>query len=160
MNVYVLDTSSIIGGFVPALSGAELVTVREVLDEAKALGTKLEFETALMAGKIKILEASKESLEKVRKIVAKTGDRVSDTDIGLLALALDLKPRGAALVTDDYAIQNLALSLDIPFRQAMMPGIKKRFEWVAVCPACKKVYPAGVQECQSCGTKLRRRPKV
>ncbi len=159
MKLFVLDTSAIVGGFALGLSGAELVTTNEVLEESKATVTKMGIETAIMGGKVRVEKPSHESIQNVKIIAGKTGDRVSGTDVKLLALALDLKPSGAVLLTDDYAMQNLALALDIPYRQVVMPGIKKRFEWRAVCPACKRTYPASTKECSFCGSILKNKPR-
>ena len=160
-GVYVLDTSAVIAGFVPGIVDVRQVTVQNVLDEAKDLCSKLELETAVGAGKISVVEPSKEALMEVRKKIGQTGDRVSNTDVKLLALSLDMLRAGdmPELVTDDYAIQNLASIFNIPFRRVVMPGITEVFTWQMVCPACKRKYPANVSNCDFCGSALVRRPK-
>ncbi|KUO41673.1 MAG: hypothetical protein AVW06_00680 [Hadesarchaea archaeon DG-33-1] len=160
-KVYVLDASAVIAGFVPGLADVEQVTVQEVLEEARDLCARLEFETAVTAGKVSVTEPSKESLLKVRKKVGETGDRVSKVDIKLLALALDLHLAGKEpeLVTDDYAIQNLASLFGISYGRVAMPGIKEVFAWKAVCPACGRTYPADASRCEVCGSRLVRKPK-
>ena len=155
----VLDTSAVIAGFVPGLAKAEQITIPEVLEEARDLCSKLELETAVLAGKVKVAEPSKDSLVTIRTKVKQTGDIVSQTDIRLLALALDLKDEGAELVTDDYAIQNLASLFDIPYRRVAMPGIKEVLRWEAVCSACGRRYPPSVTMCLACGSKLSRKPR-
>lgn len=155
----VLDTSAVIAGFVPGLADAEQVTVHEVLEEARDLCSKLELETAVLAGKVKVAEPSKNSLAEVRSKVKYTGDVVSGTDIKLLALALDFKSEKAELVTDDYAVQNLASMLDVTYRRVAMPGIKEVLRWEAVCPACGRRYPLSAVKCLTCGSKLERRPR-
>ncbi len=155
----VLDTSAVIAGLAPGLVDAEQVTVPEVLEEARDLCSKLELETAVLAGKVKVAEPSKDSLAEVRRKVKHTGDVVSETDIKLLALALDLKDKKAELVTDDYAIQNLASLFGIPYSRVAMPGIKEVLRWEAVCPACGRRYPPSTTNCLTCGSKLGRRPR-
>lgn len=158
-KVLVLDTSAVIAGVAPGLVDAEQVTVREVLDEARDLCSKLELETAVDTGKISVLEPSREALVEVRKKVGQTGDRVSETDIKLLAVSLDLRRRGdePELMTDDYAIQNLARVFGFPFRRVAMPGIKEVFTWRMVCPACSRTYPPTFTKCDVCGSTLVRR---
>jgi UPF0271 protein len=160
-EVYVLDTSAVIAGFVPGITEVRQVTVQEVLNEAKDLCSKLELVTAVDAGKISVLEPSKKALEEVRKKVGQTGDRVSNTDVKLLALSLDMLRAGDApeLVTDDYAVQNLASIFNITFRRVVMPGIAKIFTWQMICPACGRIYPAAATKCEVCGSELVRRPK-
>jgi UPF0271 protein len=160
-KIYVLDTSAVIAGFVPGLAEVEQVTVQEVLEEARDLSSKLELETAVTTGKVSVAEPSSEALTEVRRKVGQTGDRVSKTDVKLLALALDLQHAGREpeLVTDDYAIQNLASLLKIAYRRVAMPGIKEVLAWEMVCPACDRVYPADALQCEICGSTLTRRPK-
>ena len=158
-KVLVLDTSAVIAGFVPGLAEAEQVTVQEVLEEARDLCSKLELETAVLAGRVKVVEPSESSLAEVRTKVKHTGDLVSKTDVKLLALALDLESKKAELVTDDYAIQNLASLFDIPYKRIAMPGIKEVLRWEMFCPACGRRYPFSVARCQTCGSGLMRRPR-
>jgi len=160
-GVYVLDTSAVIAGFVPGIIDVRQVTVREVLDEAKDLCSKLELETAVDAGKILVMEPSKEALVEVKKKTRQTGDRVSNTDVKLLALSLDILRAGdkPEMVTDDYAIQNLASIFNIPYRRVVMPGITEIFTWQMICPACGRKYAAAFTKCEVCGSELIRRPK-
>ncbi len=155
----VLDASAVMAGFVPGLADAEQITVHEVLEEARDMCSRLELETAVLSGKVKVVEPSKDSLAKVRAKAKHTGDTVSQTDIKLLALALDHKGEGAELVTDDYAIQNLASMFGITYRRVAMPGITKVLRWEAVCPACGRKYPQSTNECSVCGSKLVRRSR-
>lgn len=158
-KLLVLDTSALISGFVPSLSDAEQVTVQEVIDEAKSLSTKLRLETAVMSGKLKVMKPSKKAVDDVAERIKVTSDSVSKTDARLLALAVDLKEEGAEIITDDYAIQNLASLLGVPHRPILTAGIKKVFKWEMACPACGRRYPVTVAKCQVCGSDLRRRPK-
>lgn len=158
-KVLVLDTSAVIAGFVPGLADADQVTVQEVLEEARDLCSKLELETAVLAGRVKVIEPSKNSLTEVRIKVKHTGDVVSQTDVKLLALALDLESAKTELVTDDYAIQNLARLFGIPYKRVAMPGIKEVLRWETVCPACGRRYPPSVARCQTCGSGLIRKPR-
>jgi UPF0271 protein len=160
-KIYVLDTSAVIAGFVPGLTDAEQVTVKEVLEEARDLCSRLEFETAVSTGMVSVVEPSKESLLKVREKVGQTGDSVSEVDIKVLATALDLQLSGKLpkILTDDYGIQNLASLFGISYSKVGMPGITEVFSWEMVCPACGRKYPPNASRCEACGTHLRRKPK-
>ncbi len=158
-KTFVLDTSAIIAGFVPGLAETDQITVPEVLEEARDLCSKLELETAVISGKVRVMEPSQKSLATVRAKSRHTGDVVSQTDIKLLALALDCRDEGAELVTDDYGIQNLASLLGIPYRRVVMPGIKEVLRWESVCPGCGRRYPPSVAECPICGSMLERRAR-
>jgi UPF0271 protein len=88
---------------------------------------------------------------------------LSDTDIQLLALAIELKASGYTpqIITDDYSIQNVATQLGIDFLAQTTFGIKRLLEWIRYCPACHKEYPVNskFKECQVCGTELKRKPR-
>ncbi len=158
-RILVLDTSAVIAGFVPGVTDVEQITVPEVLEEAHDLYSKLELETAVLSGKLKVVEPSQDSLAKVRAKVKHTGDVVSQTDIKLLALALDSKGDGGELVTDDYAIQNLASLFDVPYHRIATPGIKEVLRWEFVCSACGRKYPPSATNCIICGSELVRKPR-
>lgn len=160
-KVYVLDTSAVIAGFVPGLAKAEQMTVQEVIEEANDLCSKLELETAVAAGKVKVVNPSREALDEIGKKVAQTGDVVSAVDAKLLALALDLKRAGEEpeLVTDDYAIQNLASLFGLLYQRIAMHGIKEVLRWEMVCPACNHRYAPPASRCEVCGSRLVRRPR-
>lgn len=157
-TVILVDTSAIIGWHLQAPPETELLTVKEVLEEAKATLTKLKTEAALAGERIRVDEPSKASVKNVVEASAKTGDILSAADIKLLALALDHKDHGV-LMTDDYAIQNVASSLGIRYRGVAMPGIKLRFRWRNYCPICRKWYPTTEDECEICGSRLLRKPR-
>ncbi|KUO41099.1 MAG: hypothetical protein APZ16_05845 [Candidatus Hadarchaeum yellowstonense] len=157
-SILVLDTSAVIAGLAPGLVDAEQVTVPEVLEEARDICSKLKLETAVLAGKVRVKEPSRKSLEMVRDKVEHSGDTVSETDVKLLALALDLKER-AEIVTDDYAIQNLATMLKLPYRRVAMPGIKEVLRWEAICPACGSKFPPTATSCLICGSPLKRQAR-
>lgn len=160
-KIFVLDTSAVIAGFLPGLAEVEQITVEEVLEEAKTLSPKLGLEAAMASGKLKVVKPSHTSILEVESQVMVTGDNVSDVDIKILALALDVKRAGdePELVTDDYAIQNLASFFGIKYRRVAMPGITKKLYWEKVCPACGLVHPASSSKCKICGSALVRRPK-
>ncbi len=160
-KVYILDTSALIGGFTPNLRKHTQYIVPEVLEEARSLPVKLKIETAISSGQIKVRKPSPESMEKVKKEIDKTRDRLSETDTQILALAQELKNSGKTpeIVTDDYAIQNIAEILNISFSQVAQPGIENVYEWKKECPGCGKTYEEDLEKCKTCGSKLKRKPK-
>ncbi len=156
-KVYVLDTSAIIGGF-SGSEGAEQVTVPSVCEELREGLSRWRLEAGLLTKRIKVMESPAGEVEEVRRFLRKTGDRLSQTDAEVLALALHLKrkKREVEIVTDDYGIQNLASVLGIPHRGLLMPGIRKVLRWSKVCPACGREYQVEALHCPSCGSELKR----
>src|SRR5208283_1895094 len=165
-RVIVLDTSAFLAGFDPFSLSEEQVTVPKVEEEIRKNSIILvRFKTALENGKLKVKAPSEESLNKVKASATKVGDSflLSETDIQLLALALELKATGYTpqIVTDDYSIQNVATQLGMEFLALATFGIKRLLEWIRYCPACHREYPANCssKECLVCGTELKRKPR-
>ncbi len=165
-QVVVLDTSAFLAGFDPFSLGAELVTVPKVEAEIQRKSiVKTRFSMAVESGRLKVRAPSQEAICTVEKSANKVGDsfKLSETDMELLALAIDLKGQGYTpqIVTDDYSIQNVATQVGVEFCPLATFGIKRLLEWVRYCPACHREYPAEskFKECQICGTELRRKPR-
>ena len=86
----------------------------------------------------------------------KSGDipNLSDEDISTIALSLQLN---AELVTDDFAVSNVAKNLGIKVIPVMTNGIKKVVTWKYYCPGCKTNF-SKITECPRCGNRLKRKP--
>ena len=127
--------------------------------------SRVRFNIAVESGKVKIKTPQEEYSNKIRVSASKIGDSylLSETDIQLLALALELKMQGEQpeIVTDDYSIQNVAKQNSIKFYALATFGIRRILEWIRYCPACHREYPinSSFNTCQVCGTELKRKPK-
>ncbi len=164
--VIVLDTSAFLAGFDPFSQGTEQVTVPKVEEEIlRNSMVKMRFESAVESGKVKVNTPTQEFSNAAKAAASKVGDsfKLSETDMQLLALALQLKSEGYTpqIVTDDYSIQNVATQMGIGFLALATLGIKRLLEWIRYCPACYREYPANTKskECQVCGTELKRKPR-
>lgn len=164
-KVVVLDTSAFVAGFDPFSISEEQYTVPMVKEEfagSPMAWTRLK--TAIENGKVKIQTPQKEFLERVKSSANAVGNAffLSETDLQVLALALQLKMRGAAplIATDDYSIQNVAKHLGIEFASLATFGIRHPIKWVRYCPACHRKYPTDYkfERCAICGTELKRKP--
>jgi len=165
-RVVVLDTSAFLAGFDPFTLGDEQFTVPKVEEEIQRNSMiKVRFNTAIESGKVKVKAPSEEFSTAAKSSACKVGDsyKLSEADMQLLALALELKAQGFTpqIVTDDYSIQNVAAQLGIEFLALVTFGIKRLLEWIRYCPACYRQYPAECKfkECQVCGTELKRKTK-
>lgn len=165
-RVIVLDTSAFVAGFDPFSLGEEQVTVPKVEEEIKRNSmVKTRFEMAVESGRLKVKTPSDEFSKRVKAPASKVGDvfKLSEADMQLLALALELKESGYTpqIVTDDYSIQNVATEMGVEFLALATFGIKRLLEWIRYCPACHREYPADCtfKECQVCGTELKRKPR-
>jgi UPF0271 protein len=164
VKVLVLDTSALIMGLDPLGLEFEMYSVPEVTEELKdQAGPSYRVAISTSSGKLKIQSPTPKSLKQVGDKAKVLGDRVvlSNADRSILALALDLAKEGRKpiVVSDDYAVQNVAEGIDIAYQALATFGIRQRFEWTYYCPACFRRYPGGELEvCQVCGTKLKRKP--
>jgi UPF0271 protein len=61
-----------------------------------------------------------------------------------------LREKGAILVTDDYAIQNVASLLKIQVDNILQPTIGKTYRWTRVCRGCGRKVEA--ETCPVCGS--------
>lgn len=127
---------------------------------------KLRFLTAVDSGRVRIQMPSQKFLAKAKASATALGDSffLSETDIQVIALALEIKARGEEpqIVTDDYSIQNVAKQQGLGFVPLGTLGIKRLLTWIRYCPACHRTYPANFKatECSVCGTELKRKPHI
>ncbi|MDQ1279957.1 MAG: endoribonuclease Nob1 [Thermoproteota archaeon] len=163
-KVIVLDTSAFLMGYNPLSIEEEQFAVNAVASELSfedAASTR--FRMAVDVGKVKLRDPSTKSVKKVEEVSKRLGDSLSlsEVDRGVLALALELKESGFTpfIVSDDYAVQNVADQLGIGYSSLSNFGIRYRFQWILVCPACHRRYPPtfSQKECSICGTILKRR---
>jgi UPF0271 protein len=164
VKVLVLDTSALIMGLDPLGLEFETYSVPEVTDELKdQAGLSYRVTISTSSGKLKIRSPTLQSLKQILEKAKALGDRVvlSKADTRVLALALDLfrEGRNPVVVSDDYAVQNVAEAFDIAYQSLATLGIRQKFEWTYYCPACFRRYPeAELEICKVCGTKLKRKP--
>lgn len=161
----VLDTSAFIAGFEPHSISDTQYSVPAVKEELVANSLPwTRFNTAVESGKLKAKAPQIRYLDRVKTSSKIVGDLrfLSEADTQVLALALELKDLGfkPLIITDDYSIQNVANQLKIKFAPLLTLGIRYRFSWTLYCPACHHKYPADYfpEDCQICGTKLKRKP--
>ncbi len=149
MKVYVIDSSVV---FLKKARYDRMITIPEVVDEVKDENSRLY----LSLIDVSVEEASDKNINRVIRTARKTGDiyKLSDTDIKLIAKALDEVERGndAVIVTDDYSIQNVARLLGLKIENVIQPTISKVFKWVKVCRGCGRRVEGDV--CPVCGSEV------
>jgi UPF0271 protein len=154
MPVYIADSSVFILGM-PLSTRLQnrIITTPEVISELVDIKSKMAFEEALESG-VEVEPPLPHLITEVRSHASRTGDieRLSDTDIGTLAKALE---HGGILCTDDYAIQNVAESLGIETEPILQDGIKETFEWGRRCKGCGRRFEGDVRICPICGSETK-----
>jgi len=157
-TAYILDSTAFYAG-IPYQGNGRYYTTYMVLEEVKHHNVG----SSLIHTRVQVTEPSQESVDLVKTTAAKTGDirALSATDVSLLALALDMSKleNGAQLVTDDFAVRNVAEVLSIRLSETSMKGGEwKNITWKLFCSGCGKSYTnPKLIECPVCGTKLVRK---
>ncbi len=148
----ILDTSFF---FYDLTVDGDLYTTWSVIDELRDLRSKSRFDVLCARG-LTLAVPSVENIEKVKAASRKSGDAgiVSGTDCDILALALDLE---AVLLTDDFAIQNVASILGVQ-TTPIIQRKAKRIYWKYRCSGCGRYFDHD-GECLICGSVIKRKLK-
>lgn len=155
---YVLDSTAFYAG-IPYQGSGRYFTTYLVLEEVKHHNVGSSF----LHSRVHVTEPSLDSVNRVKTTAMKTGDigALSQTDMSLLALALDLSQNegGVNLVSDDFAVRNVANVLSIPLAQTSVKGgAWKNIAWKIYCRGCGKEYAnPKLTVCPVCGTQLARK---
>lgn len=154
---FALDATAFYQGF-HLHSNNTCITTGLVFEEISHIQEKFSVLESLISNKrIVILEPDEKTIEMINSIITQIGEtRLSKADISIIALA---KESNATLVTDDFAICNLAKTLAIELLNLGTKGIKDTRKWIKFCKSCGKGYPPTQKVCSLCGNKLRIRFK-
>ncbi len=151
----VYDASAFYAG-VPFASPELGLTTTLVFEEIRHIKKNHgALEILLDTNRLQVQDPDPASVEFVSNEAKKTGDvqKLSKADISAVALAHQLK---ATLVTDDFAISNLAKNLRLQVQPIMTKGIRDVGKWLHYCSGCRKEF-SGLEFCPNCGNKLNRK---
>ncbi|MEF8784615.1 MAG: NOB1 family endonuclease [Haloarculaceae archaeon] len=149
MNI--LDSSAFINEYHTDERIATIPLVREELEDESA------YRFDAMEGSGMYLHIpDEETVERIERAARETGDfeELSRTDIRLIAAAFELDGR---LVTDDYAMQNVAEKLEVPVEVINQDGITEQREWTFQCQGCGREFDENHDRCPICGSELSRK---
>ena len=108
----VLDSAAIINA-----QFANGITVPEVIAELKDFASRELAHAKISEGKLIVKSPSPESVTKAKE---QASPRLSETDIQVLALGLELNEE---IITDDYSLQASAKRLGLRYRPVIFKGI-------------------------------------
>ena len=151
----ILDASAFYAG-IPFSTTDEFFTTSLIFDEIKHIKKNHDAIGILMEAKrLKISDPDTEFIDKIKVASKKTGDfnQLSKQDISVIALCLQMN---GEIITDDFAISNVAKNLNLKVSPLMTSGINDVGNWIHYCPGCKKNFESG-SECPLCGTQLKRK---
>ncbi|WP_436934630.1 NOB1 family endonuclease [Halovenus marina] len=149
--MYVLDSSAFIHEYHTDEQIASIPLVREELEDESAY----RFD-ALEGSGMHLHIPDAETVERIERAARETGDfgELSRTDIRLIAAAFELDSR---LVTDDYAMQNVAEKLNVDVEIIARDGIDEQREWTFQCQGCGREFDEQHDRCPICGSSLSRK---
>jgi len=149
--MHVLDSSAFIDEYTTDDRIATIPMVREELEDEA--GYRFD---ALEGSGMRIHIPDPETVERIERAARETGDAgtLSRTDVRLLATAFELD---ATLVTDDYAMQNVAERLEVAVDVIAKEGIDERRDWTFQCQGCGRIFEENHDRCEICGSGLERK---
>ena len=149
--MYVLDSSAFINEFHTEETIASVPLVREELEDESAY----RFD-ALEGSGMHLHIPDAETVERIERAARETGDfnELSRTDVRLIAAAFELD---GSLVTDDYAMQNVAEKLGLDVQVIAREGIEEERDWKFQCAGCGREFDDDRERCPICGSDLSRK---
>jgi endoribonuclease Nob1 len=154
----VLDAGAFYAG-IPFLSSSDkYFTTEAVFNEIRHIKSSHgALEVLFDSGNLQLAEPDKEDVRQVIVTAKRTGDSsLSKADISIIALAFGLK---TTLVTNDYAVANVATMMKITVKSTSGKGIRETRKWIKYCNACGWTFDQDARECSLCGNTLRRKYK-
>ena len=144
----ILDTCAFFSQMHPT---GKLATVANIDEEIINRQSK-QYYISLKSKGLKIVEPNEKSLELVSKKATETGDYdvLSSMDLKILALGYELK---GTIVSDDFAIQNVSLYMQVEIIGCNGNKIKEIRKWKYKCSACNKITVKKEITCSVCGSK-------
>lgn len=155
MAFRIYDASAFYAG-IPFASTEQGYTTSLVFDEIKHIKESHgALDVLLDTDRLKVQDPDLQSVLFVTESAKKTGDfqKLSKADVSAVALCYQLKGQ---IITDDFAVSNLAKNLHLEVHPVMTKGIRTVGKWSYYCPACKKEFSA-FSSCPICGNKLNRK---
>ena len=149
--MYILDSSAFINEYHTDETIASIPLVREELEDESAY----RFD-ALEGSGMHMHIPDGETVERIERAARETGDyeELSRTDIRLIAASFELD---GTLVTDDYAMQNVAEKLEVNVEVIARDGIEEQRSWLFQCQGCGREFDEKHDRCPICGSELSRK---
>lgn len=149
--MYVLDSSAFIHEYHTIEQTASIPLVREELEDESAYRYD-----AMEGSGMHIHIPTDETIDTVRRAADELGDldELSRTDIRLVATTFELD---GTLVTDDYAMQNVAEKLNVTVEVIAREGISEQRHWIFQCQGCGREFDEQRDRCEICGSPVSRK---
>ncbi|AAT43105.1 type II toxin-antitoxin system VapC family toxin [Picrophilus oshimae] len=148
--MFVIDTSAILSRRI-SIADDNYIFTPGVISEIKKGKLKIILDSVPLNIKMPGID----SINAVIKAANETGDLhvLSNVDIEVIAMAYEIH---GIIISDDYAIQNVARHMHIKYEGADLKTIDKKLKWRYRCTGCRRVYNDYIETCPVCGHKTKR----
>ena len=164
-EVYVLDTAAFIAGIPLSIVSSISYTTSSVVEEVKDSNSRSRLEYVLSTSRVIVKDPEDKFvrmiIERSKNIDKDLPRFLSDTDISILALALELKRLGYTpiIFTDDFLIHKVASHIriaSIGVRRSKPTNVSKVKGKVFECVACgyRSYTRLKNNKCPVCGSRL------
>lgn len=161
MKKYIADSAVFIMGNC-SIAAADMITIPHIEDEMKSEDALLRYDLSKAEGlRVEAVSDSFVTLIQEQAIQTRDIEKLSKTDIFILAKALEYQQKmgdDAVLITDDFAVQNIAARLKIVVMPVAQRTIQNQIIWQKQCIGCFRHFKDG-EECPVCGSPLRKKMK-
>lgn len=156
MVYYIADSAVFIMG--KDIDPGTIITVSSVVEELRSSEASLRFELALEGG-ARVEMPDPVMRQRVLEVAGDTRDveELSTTDIDILSKALEYG-NDAVLLSDDYAVQNVAEVLGVRVMPVVQKKIRDVLQWEKECTGCRRRFATG-DVCEVCGCTLKKKRK-
>ncbi len=176
-KILIFDTNIFLAGIEFNLIDGIIYTTPKVIEEIKVKRYRDKnrnilnrIEAAIESKKLILKQPTDmKYIQEIEKESKYSGDYIalSDVDKELIALALEIKEtltKDVVIYTNDYSMENICSILNLAYSPLNKKGIKSKIIWQIYCPFCLEgegLYKAKDlnKVCETCGSKLKRRPK-
>ncbi|MFX0206679.1 MAG: NOB1 family endonuclease, partial [Candidatus Hodarchaeota archaeon] len=158
---FILDASAIINArqLERYLNIGRLFITESVLSELQDRMSSFHFDILKESGYLSVVVPSLDSIKKIEEIVRNAGSlkRLSNTDIDVLGLILDLEEENPIIISDDHEIQNIAALLGFSYEPSPNgKKIKSTIIWKFICLSCNHSFSNETDFCPDCGGSIKR----
>ncbi|MHA1243828.1 MAG: hypothetical protein ACTSXA_03230 [Candidatus Heimdallarchaeota archaeon] len=162
VNNFVLDASAIYNGVLSQnLPGRKYLPQCTLYEIEGMLRGEAFKEEITNTDSVLVLDPENSSVTIITDKAKSTGDidELSDCDIQILALTLELKNKklNPTIISDDYDIQNLAKHLGLKCRGVHWKGITKLHEYFWLCTGCGAKSKEKQDLCIECGSPIKKK---
>ncbi|MHA2223775.1 MAG: hypothetical protein ACXAC8_01005 [Candidatus Hodarchaeales archaeon] len=157
-EIFILDATAFIRLDFPVLQTIPNVifyTTLNVQSELKDFRSRMNIDILAQSGKLRYDSPSPHLIQKLKAEIQKKDPMspLSNVDIEILTLTRYLQ---GILLSNDFALQNAAIHLDIPIKIISGNKIASLRTWQLNCMSCGRIATMSAKTCSHCGGRLKR----